>query len=439
MADEKKKDIAHGTRAHPRVDSFNRVHVIPQDGTPMDVFSSNVSRGGMFLRSNQPLPTGKKVKLEFETINGTVRVDESEIVWNRPFDPARAENQVSGMGIMFRSMPEESRKKIETFIDEILSTPRTPASPTPKISVPLAPPLNSSPPEQTASTRSLASQPIRSSPRTDIETDSVVDTEPTTVTERAGATNEVDSSKSDFSGPNDFLQTVDERQIDSHNDDALNGEEYMTLLSPPPRKRVFLFAGFVLLVAVVTFFTMLLIRPSVDDSSGVDSAGTTPRTTAQNQTPATNTTDAKKNEPPDAGAVAASTQPAPPPPKTAKAVSNEQPKLANIKETTTDQREVGPPVFEQRPNGWQMVINANRALEIKYFALNAPPRLAIDFHEASFTGKSWTLEAPSPAVAKVRMGKQEWGVRFVLDFQGNEAPTYKINVEPASITVSFSQ
>ncbi len=446
MADEKKKDASQGTRAHPRVDSFNRVHVTPEDGTPMDVFSSNVSRGGMFLRSNRPLPTGKKVKLEFETINGVVRVDEGEIVWNRPFDPASPGDQVSGMGVKFQSMSEESSKKIGTFIDEILDSPLPPASPLnkpntaapdqpatspagvsmsdqsmaphkdpsssagspswPKTPVVLAPPDNSQPPERTAPHGPRALPPLPSLRPTDIELDSVLDTQPTT-------------------------------------------EEVMTSLYPPPRKRVFLFVGFVLFVAVVTFFTMMLIRPSVDDGSGLSGTGATPKTASLSQPSMVSAPDAKKNEPTDADTATANTKPAPapvkapgndvPPSKVSKAQPNEQPGPANIKETATDQLEVGPPVFEQRPNGWRMVIRANRVVEIKHFALNAPPRLAIDFPKASFIGKFSPLDAPLPSVAKVRVGKQDWGVRFVLDFQGNEAPAYKINVEPASITVSFSQ
>jgi Localisation of periplasmic protein complexes./PilZ domain. len=508
MADEKKKDGSQETRLHPRVDFFSRVHVIPEDGTPTDVFSANVSCGGMFLRSNRPLPTDKKVKLEFETNTGMVRVDEGEIVWNRSFDPASAGSQVSGMGIKFRSMSEQSRKNIETFIDEILDISLIPESllnqpsaavlnqptklapglstsvqsktpqeeplssdalpPLPRAPVILSPPEHSSPPERAASPRPLASQPLPSIPRTDIETDYAVDNEPTTVTDRAGALSNVDSSKSDFSGPNDFLQNVDERQTGSQTDDAPDGEEYMTLLSPPPRKRIFLFTGFVLLVAVVTFFTMFLIRPSVDDKSGLDGTGTAPRTTSRSKPSSVSAADARKNEPPDAGTATVSTQPVPgksdssakstspsdkdtavvnatkkpeviAPAKVTKAESNGQPIVADNKETVTDQLEVGQPVFEQQPHGWQMVIKANRSLEIKHFTLNAPPRLAIDFLKASFTGKLLTVEPPIPAVAKLRVGKQERGVRFVLDFQGNEVPDYKIKVEPASITVSFSK
>ncbi len=446
MADEKKKDASQGTRAHPRVNSFNRVHVIPEDGTPMDVFSSNVSRGGMFLRSNLPLPTGKKVKLEFETINGMVRVDEGQIVWNRPFDPASPGDQVSGMGVKFQSMSEESSKKIETFIDEILDSPLPPASPLnkptsaaphqpatspagvsmsaqstaphqdppssagspswPKTPVVLAPPDNSQPPGRTAPPVPLPLPPLPSLPQTDIELNSVLDTQPTT-------------------------------------------EEVMTSLYPPPRKRVFLFVGFVLFVAMVTFLTMMIIKPSADDGSGLSGTGATSKTVSRSQPSTVSTADAKKSEPTDAGTATTSTKPSPAPvqapgngvhpSKVSKAEPNEQPGLANIKETATDQLEVGPPVFEQRPNGWRMVIRASRAVEIKHFALNAPPRLAIDFPKASFSAKFSPVEAPLPSVAKVRVGKQDWGVRFVLDFQGAEAPAYKINVEPASITVSFSQ
>ena len=56
---------------------INRIRVeLLDEHKAFHVFSTSLGREGMFLRSNDPLPLGKKVSLEFDTPQGTVRVDE---------------------------------------------------------------------------------------------------------------------------------------------------------------------------------------------------------------------------------------------------------------------------------------------------------------------------------------------------------------------------
>ena len=119
--DDKKTGAGTSERAHPRVDFFSPVKVvIPDENTAVDVFAGNVSKGGMFLRSNRPLPKGKKVTLEFETDEGKVKVEEGEVVWNKEFEPISIDGAPAGMGVEFRSMSDDSQLKIEAFIDDAL-------------------------------------------------------------------------------------------------------------------------------------------------------------------------------------------------------------------------------------------------------------------------------------------------------------------------------
>jgi uncharacterized protein (TIGR02266 family) len=121
--DDKKKDANDPKRAHKRVDFFNPVKVVvPEENTAVDVFAGNVSKGGMFLRSNRPLPKGKKVRLEFETEEGKVEVEEGEVVWNKEFEPISIDGSPAGMGVEFKSMSDDSKLKIEAFIDDALHT-----------------------------------------------------------------------------------------------------------------------------------------------------------------------------------------------------------------------------------------------------------------------------------------------------------------------------
>ena len=108
-------------RVHPRVDFFNRVHVtVPGEETAIDVFASNVSKGGMFLRSNRPLPKGKKLALEFETGKGKIQVEEGEVMWSQPFDPVNVTGSLPGMGVRFNRLAPGSSQCIASFIEEAL-------------------------------------------------------------------------------------------------------------------------------------------------------------------------------------------------------------------------------------------------------------------------------------------------------------------------------
>ncbi|MBW2700244.1 MAG: PilZ domain-containing protein, partial [Deltaproteobacteria bacterium] len=128
-----KKNNEKNNRSNKRVDFFNKVKiVIPDTDTAIDVFAANMSKGGIFLRSNRPLPKGKTVRLQFETEKGSVEVDEGEVIWSKPFEPISIDGEQPGMGIKFRNMSETSRKHIESFIAEALSdSPKAPLPPPP--------------------------------------------------------------------------------------------------------------------------------------------------------------------------------------------------------------------------------------------------------------------------------------------------------------------
>jgi len=110
-ADDPKDDQAEADktgadkRRHRRVDYFRPVKVVvPEDSTAIDVFSSNLSRGGIFLRANQPLPEGQKVTLDIETDKGQVKVDEGEVKWSKEFEPIDLDGRPPGMGVEFTKM-----------------------------------------------------------------------------------------------------------------------------------------------------------------------------------------------------------------------------------------------------------------------------------------------------------------------------------------------
>ena len=110
-------------RAYTRV-SFSdpvRVH-LPSRDTIVSTIASNLSRGGIFLRFDDPFPKGQRLSLEFNTLRGPVKIKKGEVAWTQVRDPAGASgvSAVPGMGIRFVKLSERARNRIGHFVDEMI-------------------------------------------------------------------------------------------------------------------------------------------------------------------------------------------------------------------------------------------------------------------------------------------------------------------------------
>jgi Tfp pilus assembly protein PilZ len=108
-------------RTYTRV-SFSdpvRVH-LPSRETIVSTLASNLSRGGIFLRFDDPFPKGQKLSLEFNTFQGPVKIKKGEVAWTQIRDPADSGgvSAVPGMGIRFLKLSERARARIGHFVDE---------------------------------------------------------------------------------------------------------------------------------------------------------------------------------------------------------------------------------------------------------------------------------------------------------------------------------
>ena len=147
MADDPKRPKSNTDRRQPndkrrhrRVDFFNPVKVVvPDDETAIDVFAGNVSKGGIFLRSNRPLNEGQRVRLNFDTGKGPVEVEQGEVRWTKKFEPISIDGSAPGMGVEFQKMSGDAQHNIESFIDEVIGVQPATAAPPP---VDLAPPTS---------------------------------------------------------------------------------------------------------------------------------------------------------------------------------------------------------------------------------------------------------------------------------------------------------
>jgi type IV pilus assembly protein PilZ len=96
---------------------------IPVDCTTQHLFISNhvsnISRGGLFIRSEQPLPLNAEVSLEIRLPETGVRIRATgRVVWN--YDVPRGTSRiVPGSGIRFIDMSAADRAALESYLERL--------------------------------------------------------------------------------------------------------------------------------------------------------------------------------------------------------------------------------------------------------------------------------------------------------------------------------
>jgi uncharacterized protein (TIGR02266 family) len=81
-------------------------------------YAVDVSRGGIFIRTREPLPVGTRLKLEFQLLDATpLLAGEGTVVWIRGPDPMRV-SVTPGMGVRFDKLTPESQPTLEKILAE---------------------------------------------------------------------------------------------------------------------------------------------------------------------------------------------------------------------------------------------------------------------------------------------------------------------------------
>ena len=73
-------------------------------------YVTNISKTGVFIRTQSPLPVGTKVNLCFSVITDTVETIEGE------GEVVRVETNPAGMGVVFRELSTYSRELLEKLL-----------------------------------------------------------------------------------------------------------------------------------------------------------------------------------------------------------------------------------------------------------------------------------------------------------------------------------
>ena len=89
----------------------------------------NISRGGLFLRSDKPLPLGAEVSLVLHLPGAerTIFVT-GRVIWNYDVDKA-ASRIVPGSGIRFVGMTASDRSALESYLADLVPAPTLPPAP----------------------------------------------------------------------------------------------------------------------------------------------------------------------------------------------------------------------------------------------------------------------------------------------------------------------
>jgi uncharacterized protein (TIGR02266 family) len=80
------------------------------------VFSENISTGGVFLETSDPLPAGTKIKLRFPLKSAYRPIQvEGKVVWSRK--ESIAGKEAPGMGIVFQKIKKGELEVLKEFLD----------------------------------------------------------------------------------------------------------------------------------------------------------------------------------------------------------------------------------------------------------------------------------------------------------------------------------
>jgi uncharacterized protein (TIGR02266 family) len=123
-------DHHSGRRRHQRIEARIPVRIStieperdPWTGRPFFRASqetcSNVSRGGAFVRTAEPLAPGRRVLLEFELPNGQPLEAIGRVAWTRRILAPLERDSDAGIGIEFLGGPSDQLSALEDLIEKL--------------------------------------------------------------------------------------------------------------------------------------------------------------------------------------------------------------------------------------------------------------------------------------------------------------------------------
>ncbi len=108
-------------RSGPRVETVVKVDYRTTDAFFTD-FAENMSEGGMFISTLQPLPPGTELLIEFllPEVNRPLKV-KAKVVWSRKRTTTHDKRR--GMGVKFEQISKSDKEMIAGVVRKLRSSP----------------------------------------------------------------------------------------------------------------------------------------------------------------------------------------------------------------------------------------------------------------------------------------------------------------------------
>jgi type IV pilus assembly protein PilZ len=116
MAGDDDDDRGSGAnrREHQRFDTSIAVDYASGD-TFLFAYLTNISEMGIFIRTNDPLSVGTRLRLRFHVDDSDPLVLDGEVTWINPYRP-KGENINPGMGVRFIGLSADRREQVVALV-----------------------------------------------------------------------------------------------------------------------------------------------------------------------------------------------------------------------------------------------------------------------------------------------------------------------------------
>jgi len=113
MSAERRKEERHSTR-------FRLDYRHATGGNFLFEYTQNISTGGIFIETNEPLPVGSEVEMRFQPPGGDDVLElTGKVMWINPYRPDSEDNLNPGMGIQFENLSDEDKADLAALVKTI--------------------------------------------------------------------------------------------------------------------------------------------------------------------------------------------------------------------------------------------------------------------------------------------------------------------------------
>ncbi|MCL5276766.1 MAG: TIGR02266 family protein [Deltaproteobacteria bacterium] len=86
-------------------------------------YAMNISRGGMFISTKNPLKVDTVISVEFVIPDIKVPIQvRGKVSWVNDPQQIKGTNLIPGMGVQFQALSDDDQKKLHNFIDKLSFT-----------------------------------------------------------------------------------------------------------------------------------------------------------------------------------------------------------------------------------------------------------------------------------------------------------------------------